>query len=406
MHILYIHQYFKTPEEGGAIRSYYLAKGMADAGHRVTLVTTHNEPKYKKAFVDGIHVHYLPVRYEQSFGFRARLWAFTKFVMLVCYKASSFKNVDICYATSTPLTVGLIGWYMKLCYNIPYYFEVRDLWPEAPVQMQVVRNKFLQKILYFLERKIYERAQAIIALSPGIADYIKQIVPQKLIYILPNISDCQFFRKAEKNAYYEEQFDAVGKFVVTYFGSIGKANHLEYMLQAAEASQHTLPDVLFVIAGEGSDKARVEQLATEKQLGNIRFVPFLNKYGLLSIINITDASYICFADKPVLETNSPNKFFDALAAGKACITTTKGWLTDLVEANHCGLYIDPTEPEFFATKLLPLISNRQLLEEYKNNARALAEHQFEKSKQIESLLAVVDPAAMKAKSAKAYTLTA
>lgn len=405
MHILYIHQYFKTPEEGGAIRSYYLAKGMADAGHRITLVTTHNEPKYKKAFVDGIHVHYLPICYEQSFGFWARLWAFIKFVLLVCYKASSFKKADLCYATSTPLTVGLIGWYLKLRYSIPYYFEVRDLWPEAPVQMQVVKNRSLQKTLYFLEKKIYERAQAIIALSPGIADYIKQVVPQKLIYVLPNISDCQFFRKSEKNPYHEEQFDAVDKFVVTYFGAIGKANHLDYMVQAAEASQHMLPDVLFIIAGNGSDKARIEQLAEEKQLSNIRFVPFQNKYGLLSVINVTDASYICFADKPVLETNSPNKFFDALAAGKACITTTKGWLTNLVEENQCGMYIDPTKPDAFVAKLATLVNDRQLLEAYKNNARSLAERQFDKIRQVENLLAVIDPNA-KTQETKVCTLTA
>lgn len=405
MHILYIHQYFKTPEEGGAIRSYYLAKGMADAGHRVTLITTHNEPKYKKTFVDGIHVYYLPVAYKQSFGFLARLWAFIKFVVLVCYQASSFRKADLCYATSTPLTVGLIGWYLKLRYSIPYYFEVRDLWPEAPVQMQIINNRFLQKMLCFLEKSIYKRAQAIIALSPGIADHIKQIVPQKLIYVLPNISDCQFFRKSEKNPYHEEQFDATDKFVVTYFGSIGKVNHLEYMLQAAEASQHILPDVLFIIAGDGSEKASIEQLAAEKQLGNIRFVPFQNKYGLLSIINITDASYICFADKPVLETSSPNKFFDALAAGKACITTTKGWLTSLVEENQCGLYIDPAKPDAFVEQLAPLINDRQLLEMYKNNARSLAERQFDKNKQVENLLAVIDPNA-KTREAKACTLTA
>lgn len=405
MHILYIHQYFRTPEEGGAIRSYYLAKGMVDAGHRVTLVTTHNEPKYKKAFIDGIHVHYLPVPYEQSYGFWRRLWSFIKFVILVCYKAPNFRRVDVCYATSTPLTVGLIGWYLKFHYRIPYYFEVRDLWPEAPVQMQVVKNRMLQRWLYFLEHKIYEKAHAIIALSPGIADYVKKVVPQKLIYLLPNISDCQFFRKSEKNSYHEEQFNVVNKFVVTYFGAIGKANHLEYMLQAAEASQHALPDVLFLIVGEGSDKARIMRLAEEKKLRNLRFVPFQNKYGLLSIINITDVSYVCFADKPVLTTNSPNKFFDALAAGKACITTTPGWLTHLVEENQCGLYIDPNQPASFVDKIAPLVNNRQLLETYQSNARNLAEKQFDKNKQIKNLLSVIDPHA-KTLESKVYTLTA
>lgn len=404
MHILYIHQYFKTPEEGGAIRSYYIAKGMADAGHRVTLLTAHNESKYKKAFIDGIHVHYLPVKYDQSFGFFARLWAFLKFIFLVCYKASHFKKVELCYVTSTPLTVGLIAWYLKLRFGIPYYFEVRDLWPEAPIQMRTITNHFFKKFLYWLEKKIYEKAQLIIALSPGMAQYIQKIVPQKPIFILPNLSDCHFFRKSEKNPYHEEQFDAVNKFVISYFGSVGKTSHLDYMVKAAEVCLHTLPDVLFLVAGKGSDKARIEQLVAEKQLSNMRFTSFQNKYGLLSLLNITDAAYICFADKPVLQTNSPNKFFDALAAGKLCITTTEGWLTRLVEENHCGLYINPKQPELFVSKIASFVNNRQLLDTYQSNARHLAERQFDKNKLIENLLSMIDPNA-KTQKATAYTLT-
>ncbi len=95
MHILYIHQYFKTPEEGGAIRSYYLAKGLVDAGHTVTMLTAHSGSKYKKMFVNGIHVHYLPVPYRQSMGNFARIKAFLKFVWLVCNKASLFKKADV-----------------------------------------------------------------------------------------------------------------------------------------------------------------------------------------------------------------------------------------------------------------------------------------------------------------------
>lgn len=405
MHILYIHQYFKTPEEGGAIRSYYIAKGMADAGHRVTLLTTHNEPRYKKAFIDGIHVHYLPVTYDQSFGFFARLWAFVKFIFLVCYKASHFNKVDLCYATSTPLTVGIIACYLKFRFSIPYYFEVRDLWPEAPIQMQAINHRLSQKLLYWLERKIYENAKMIIALSPGMAQYIQKVAPHQPIFVLPNLSDCHFFRKSEKNPYHEEQFAAVDKFVISYFGSVGKTNHLDYMVSAAEACHHTLPDVLFLVAGKGRDKARIERLIAEKQLNNMRFTAFQNKYGLLSLLNITDAAYICFADKPVLQTNSPNKFFDALASGKLCITTTEGWLTRLVEENRCGLYINPKQPETFVAKIASFVNDRQLLDTYQSNARSLAERQFDKNKLIENLLSMIDPNA-KTEKATAYTLTA
>ncbi|MFP4095782.1 MAG: glycosyltransferase family 4 protein [Cyclobacteriaceae bacterium] len=404
MHIVYIHQYFKTPEEGGAIRSYYLAKGLSDAGHRVDLITAHNESRYKKVFIDGIHVHYLPVSYQQSFGFRQRIESFLQFVIMAASKASEFKDADLCYATSTPLTVGLVARYLKWKHQIPYIFEVRDLWPEAPIQMGAIRRGWMKQLLYRMEKKIYREARSLVALSPGVRDYIRNIVPSKPCLLLPNIADCDFFRKSEKNAYHELQFDVPDKFVVTYFGAIGKVNHLQYMLEAAEACQRQgLQEVAFLIAGEGSQLDHIRQLAEEKQLENIRFVSYQNKYGLLSLLNVTDAAYIGFADLPVLQNCSPNKLFDALAAGKLCIVNTDGWLRQLVEKNQCGFYAHPRRPEDFVRQIADFVNDRSLLDSCQHNARSLAEREFSRRLQVEKLLAFTED---RQRKAKAYTLPA
>ena len=405
MHILYIHQYFKTPEEGGAIRSYYLAKGLVDAGHTVTMLTAYSGMKYKKMFVDGIHVHYLPVPYRQSMGSLARIKAFLTFVWMVCKKASLFKNVDICYVTSTPLTAGLIGLYLRRQFRIPFYFEVRDLWPEAPIQMNVVTGKTTQRLLYQLEKRIYQRATVLIALSPGIEQYIRKVVPHQPVYLIPNMSDCRFFSKSERNPYHENQFGVEGKFVVTYFGAMGRVNHLEYFIDAASACQQKqLSEVQFLMVGEGSELDRIKRYAQQLSLSNIQFIPHQNKYGLLSVLNITDAAYVSFAHHPVLETNSPNKYFDALAAGKLCITNTPGWIADMVEEHQCGFYTPPRQPEDFVAQLAPFVNDRELLSIYQTNARALGERQFEREKQVEVLLQSLGVSRPVPQPTTAYTL--
>ena len=405
MHILYIHQYFKTPEEGGAIRSYYLAKGLVDAGHTVTMLTTHSGLKYKKMFVDGIHVHYLPVPYRQSMGSLSRIKAFLTFVWMVCRKASLFKSADLCYVTSTPLTTGLIGLYLRRQFKMPFYFEVRDLWPEAPVQMQIVKNKIVKSLLYRFEKHVYQRANALVALSPGIEQYIRRIVPHQTVHLIPNMADCRFFSKSERNAYHEKQFDVEGKFVITYFGSLGRVNHLEYFVNAAHACQQKqVQDAQFLIVGEGSELDRIKAYAQQLNLGNIQFVPHQNKYGLLSVLNVTDAAYISFADYPVLETNSPNKYFDALATGKLCITNTRGWIADMIEEHHCGFYTSPHRPENFVTPLIPFVNDRTLLSHCQTNARALGEQQFEREKQVEVLLDSFGIRRPAPQEATAYTL--
>ena len=93
-------------------------------------------------------------------------------------------------------------------------------------------------------------------------------------------------------------------------------------------------------------------------------------------MNISDAVYISFGPFLILETNSPNKFFDGLAAGKAIITNTKGWIKELVETNNCGFYYDPEKPENFTHQIKELLDNQEQLEKWKMNARKLAEEQF------------------------------
>ena len=72
MRILYLHQYFKTPEEGGALRSFYLSQALAQAGHEVELITAYNGATYKTMNLNGVLVHYLPVSYSNNFGFFRR----------------------------------------------------------------------------------------------------------------------------------------------------------------------------------------------------------------------------------------------------------------------------------------------------------------------------------------------
>jgi len=402
MRIFYIHQYFKTPEEGGGIRSYYLAKAMAQSGHHVDLFTGYEGTKYKKTFVDGIHVHYLPVRYAQSFGFLGRVRSFLKFVALVILKTRDFAKPDFCYVSSTPLTTGLIGLYLRWHRQVPYYFEVRDLWPEAPIQLGVLKSAILKKLLYRLEKTIYQQAKAVIALSPGARDYISNRVPGKEVLMIPNMSDCGFFSKTEKNPYHKLQYEVSGKFVITYFGAVGKVNRLQHLLDAARACQEQqLHDVAFLVAGEGSELSKIKDTSEKFGLKNIRFVPFQNKYGLLSVLNVTDAVYVSFMDLPVLQHCSPNKLFDALAAGKLCISTLPGWMQHMLEENHCGFYTNPAVPQDFVKQIAAFVNDAGLLETYQNNARALAEEQFSRQQQAAAVLALIEG---KPAEVRAYTL--
>ncbi|MDX2247690.1 MAG: glycosyltransferase family 4 protein [Bacteroidia bacterium] len=389
MKILYLHQYFRTPDESGGIRSYHLAKAMSDAGHEVVMITSHNGSKPIRKNIEGIDIWYLPIPYQNEMGTFQRILSFIRFVISAFFTAVKIKEVTVCFATSTPLTIGLISLLLKKLKGIPYIFEVRDLWPEAPIQMQVIRNPLLKKILYGFERKIYLHAREIIALSPGIEAAIREKVPGKTIHIIPNMSDCTFFKpEITPNNLLKKYHLRETTFRIIYFGTLGRANHLEYLLNLATVCQDHKDDVHFLIVGSGSEKHLLEKKADH--LSNTSFLPSTNKQGVRQYLSLCHAAYVSFAQLPVLETTSPNKFFDALAAGKMILVNVNGWLRQLTESNQCGFFADPENPEGAAQKLREIIGNSEQIQEYQHRSRELAEKEFERGKLGKKVVEVLE----------------
>ncbi|MEQ9402218.1 MAG: glycosyltransferase family 4 protein [Cyclobacteriaceae bacterium] len=383
MKILYVHQYFKTPEEGGSIRSYYLAKGLVDSGHEVVMLTAHNGKKEVKE-IDGIEVHYLPVSYDNKYGFLRRIWSFWRFVRLAKKEAVTIPKIELAYVMTTPLSTGFIGTFLKRTFNIPYYFEVGDLWPEAPVQMGIIKNSLLKKWFYSLEKRFYFEADKVIALSPAIRNYIEKVSPNTKVYVIPNMADCNFFDADLRVGDYSNR----NNFSITYCGAIGRANHLEFLLAAAlELKKQKLP-VHVNIIGYGSEMERLKH--QYRKLWNVSFYEHTNKEGVKQILNESDAVYVSFKDIKILNTGSPNKFFDSLAAGKLTIINFEGWLKNVVEKNKCGFYHDPHRPVNFVRKLKVFLENPDLLQRYQRNGRKLAELYYDKDIQVTKLLKILN----------------
>lgn len=378
MKILYLHQYFKTPEEGGAIRSYTIAKGLVDAGHTVIMITSYNEDGVSIKDISGIRVHYLPVKYDNAMGFAQRLLSFAKFYRAAYRQVKMVADVDLVYATSTPLSVGMLARKIKLKLGLPYLFEVRDLWPDAPLEIGPKLPAFIKRQLYKYERRVYDEASHVIALSPAMKSRIRLRSPSAKITIIPNISDIHFFRPSS--------LWQMKPLQISYFGAVGKVNGLESLVSLAEYCIRLSLPVQFNIYGTGSEKRRLESLASDSGCTNMKFHGHLDKEALNTALQSTAIALISFAEYPILETSSPNKFFDALAAGKMIITNTRGWIADLVDDHKLGFFYDRNHPEAFVRKLTPYLDNRQKVERCQKSARALAESEFAAESLLSRLL--------------------
>lgn len=382
MNILYVHQYFITPSEPGGTRSYWLSLELIKKGHQVTMITTkRGKDKPRRVNIDGIDVIYLNIDYNNKMNISQRLISFVKFMGVSSYYVlkESNKN-DLLISTSTPLTVGFPALVAKKLKGLPYIFEVRDLWPEVPIQMGGVKNRLIQKFLRWFERTIYKNSSHIVALSPGMRDgVVKTGIPIEKTTIIPNMSKIdKFWIREPKLGIFKELNLREDSFKVIYFGAMGIANGMEYIIDAIKHIKNE-DNIEFLFLGGGSTEPILQKKCKEEGLTYTNFYGKVPMERLSEIVNISNISLVTFADLPILATNSPNKLFDSLSAGKPIIVNSPGWTKQLVEDYNCGLYVDPKNSQELANAIVKLKNNPLLCKEMGENSRKLAEEKFDKS---------------------------
>lgn len=384
MVVLYIHQYFRTPEESGGARSYWISKELVRRGHHVTMITStqENHPVSERVDIDGIDVIYVRnPAYSNYLSVARRIWSFTAFVWNGIRAAMKEEDVDIVYATSTPLTVGAIALWLKWRRGWKYVFEVRDLWPQFPIEIGAVKNRLAIWGLGKFEKRIYEKAEHIIALSPGMKDgVVRTGTPEEKVTMVPNMSKTDIFHPHDPNQDIVRAFDIdMTKFNVVYFGSLGRANGLLYIIEAAKHLKDMGDDtVRFLLVGDGAMDSLIRKKFRDYGLENVRLLGYQKTEVVSEVVNCCDASIITFLNLPVLKNNSPNKLFDSLAAGKPCIVNSAGWIKDIVEQNDCGFYVNPENQEQLSDKLLEIKNDSTRLETWGKNARKLAVEVYNK----------------------------
>jgi glycosyltransferase involved in cell wall biosynthesis len=355
-----------------------------EAGHKVTIITGHYDiggllkpsSVIEKREIDGINIIITGTTYSNKHSFLRRIFSFISFMFLSLIAGWRVKGVDVIFATSTPLTIGIPAMILKRLKNLPFVFEVRDQWPEIPIELGFIKNPVLKKVLLWLEKRIYQSSSGIVALSPGMAGGVREIIgDDKPITVAPNCSDIDIFRPEIDGSDIRKKHGWDDKFVLLHFGAMGKANGLDFVIKAAERLKENR-DIHFVLLGGGSEKEKLQQDIRSRGLDNIEIIDSKPKSELPFYAAACDVSMVIFANFPILEHNSANKFFDSLAAGKPVLLNYSGWQREAIENNNAGLGCELANIDEFAGNVKRLHHDGELRKEMSLNARRLAENEF------------------------------
>ncbi|WP_372997152.1 glycosyltransferase family 4 protein [Marinobacter sp.] len=401
MRIIYLHQYFNTPEMSGGTRSYEMARRMVAAGHEVHMVTSFREEHREhdgwfQTDESGIQVHWYPVRYSNHMSYGQRVGAFLSFALAARRKAVDLDG-DVIFATSTPLTIALPAVPAARKKKIPMVFEVRDLWPEMPIAVGALKNPLLRFLARKLERWAYQNAKAVVALSPGMKEGVVRAGynPDK-IAVIPNSSDnAEFTYDAAAAARFRSERSWLGdKPLLVYTGTFGKVNGLGYMVELAKGLRTIGSDIRILLVGDGAERPLVIKRAREAGVldVNLFYESRLPKREMPALLSAATMASALFIDLPEMRPNSANKFFDALASGTPVLLNYGGWMHDLVQKHECGVALWQRPVAEVAAELENKMHDSQWLAKAGHAARTLAEDCFDRDVLAEQLQRVLEAA--------------
>ncbi|MGH3835875.1 MAG: glycosyltransferase family 4 protein [Pseudonocardiaceae bacterium] len=387
MDIVYINQHYRTPAMKGGSRAYEFSRRLVDRGHRVNMLaaaplkqSVKNDGVWWTTEEAGVTVHWCGVPYSNYMGFRERIQAFSRFALRATSRASVLPQ-DVVFATSTPLTVAIPGSYAALRNRVPMVFEVRDVWPEVPIAMGVLRNPFLQRAGLALESWAYRISDSIIALSPDMARSITSRFPGARVTVIPNSSDLSLFAtpNGDEVAAVRSGRPWLGdRPLLVYTGSFGAANGVGYLAHVAEVLRSIAPEVRILLVGDGKGRDELEKLA--RRLGvwekNLFVEPPIVKQDVPALLAAADMCASVFADVPALSANSPNKVFDAFAASRPVVINNGGWLAEILRESGAGVAVPPDDPMAGAKMIAQHIMDPESLARARAAAALLARGQF------------------------------
>jgi glycosyltransferase involved in cell wall biosynthesis len=378
--ILYVSQYF-PPEMGApAARAAELAHHWVQDGNEVSILTGFpNHPTgvvpaewrsrlrrltYREN-VDGVNVFRtwlwpLPNRKAHE-----RMRNYSSFLFSAALRGLIIPRPDVIVATSPQLLVGLAGWWIAFARQIPFVFEVRDLWPESLAAVGAGSDdSLLYHALGAIAKFLYLRADRIVVVTAAFKEHLMQHwrVPAEKIAVVENGVETDLFAPQSESAdlTMRQQLGAEGKFLVCYIGTMGNAHGLESLLDAASQLQHQNPEVLFLLVGEGAEKARIKSLAQTRGLANVLFLDQQPREQIPGFISASDACLVLLKKTEVFKTVIPTKMLEFMSCARPVILGVDGQARQIVEAGGAGLVIEPENADALVRAIQQLAANREL----------------------------------------------
>ena len=366
MRVLLLSQLY--PPEPATPR-HSLAQSLVERGHSVTAVTGFPNyplgriyPGYRQRMwawdeIGGARVLRLPLFPDHSRSALRRAWCYSSFALSACFLGPILCGpADVMWVWHPPLTTAIPARWISLLRRVRFVYEIQDMWPETLAATGMVRSRLILSLVAGLGKLAYSSAAAIVVSSPGLKrNLIGKGVPEEKIHVIPNWVDESIYRPVPPDRAWAEEQGITGSFVVLFAGNMGLAQGLDTVLEAAGALSE-IPEIQFVLIGDGVEERHLRREAEERGLRNVTFLGRRPAEDMPRFFAAADVLLAHLRRDPLFEITIPSKTQTYLACGRPILMAIAGDAAEVVRDAGAGLVCPPEDSSAMAEGIRTLVS--------------------------------------------------
>ncbi|MEO0275141.1 MAG: glycosyltransferase family 4 protein, partial [candidate division WOR-3 bacterium] len=296
---------------------------------------------------------------------------------LYFYGKKYIDQVDVILVYSPPLTLYWTAKKIRQNFGAPFILNIQDLFPQAAVDLGVMKHKVVINFFRWLEKNAYNSADIITVHSEGNAEFVQKIIgSQKKIVVIENWVDKDEVRPGSKINEFSTKYSLTDKFVVSYAGTFGFSQDVEIVLKAANDLK-AFDDIVFLFVGDGVKLDEAKTMATELGLKNVLFLPPVPREKYPLVLHSSDVS-LATLTKDVKTPVVPSKILSIMSSGIPIIVSMNldGDAPKLIERAKAGFCVGAGDHKALAERILELYKNPALKELLGKNGRKYIEEQL------------------------------
>jgi colanic acid biosynthesis glycosyl transferase WcaI len=372
-----------------------MCEHLAAKGHDVTMVTAfpyfpewkvqegYRGHLYTTELINKVRVrrvwHFVPSRASNLFQ---RLLHDLTFTVSAFLAGLLVRDFDVVYCSFPPPTLALTAFALAKLHRKPYVIKLADLASDAALATGILKEGLAVRMARAIEGFAYRNADVVVCLClPFIEKLVSRGIDRQKLKLIPDWGDTQkVYPIPGATAFRSANGISPDQFVVMHTGNMGKKQDLMNLVRAAELTKDRT-DLVWLIVGQGEEKAAVEDGIKQRQLKNIRMLPLQPAETLAEMYSAADV-LILNQRAAVVDAVIPSKLLTYMAAGRPVLgaVSDQSETARYISRAQCGVIVHPEEPEALVKAVLDLQNASTLREALGANGRAYVQQHFTKEK--------------------------